>query len=112
MTVCGQLKYVLTFINNLKIKVNERNKLFEVDNFADLTNKYYNVVLKGLQLHCFPNIYNYFANPMCPKKNVPQFVDQYNIVKLATDGRWAPRSSRRFQESPAYFLFRTALFSC
>ena len=33
-------------------------------------------------------------------------------LKLATDGRWAPRSSPRFQESPAYFLFRTALFSC
>ena len=32
--------------------------------------------------------------------------------QLATDGHWAPRSSPRFQESPAYFLLRAVLFCC
>ena len=41
-----------------------------------------------------------------------KFKIAYMYVKLATDGHWAPRSSPRFQESPAYFLLRAALFSC
>ena len=50
------------------------------------------------------------CKPIAPIADIKHF--HCMRLKLATDGHWAPRSSPRFQESPAYFLLRAALFSC